>query len=145
MQKLTMKEALDMYDNDSRIQDYIYLYRDGEVIFYIGKSVQPFERLQEHLGQGEDKRCQSFPDQVGKLILNNQPVSLEWRVEIMSLEEIHAKQESSIKIGIDDMEKELIMHFKPCLNDMYNRNPTPLPLHYRKSSGIANEGIKQSQ
>lgn len=143
MIQTTMKEALEMYDNDSRIQDYIYLYRDGETIFYIGKSVQPFERLQEHLGQGEDLRALPFPDAIGKLILSNRPDSFEWTVEIVSLEEIEAKHE--IKLSIDDAERCLIIYYKPCLNEMYNRNPTPLPICYVKSSGIANEGIKQSQ
>src|SRR5215471_2514982 len=79
MRTFTIKEALELDDlNDERYN--IYLYRDSEVVLYIGQSSRPFERLREHLGQGD--RNLYDPDFVGQLMLNNRPASLTWEVQI---------------------------------------------------------------
>ena len=57
---------------------YLYLYRDGEAILYVGKSIRPLERLLQHLGHD----VRSLPDAIGLLIQDNLPNSLFWTVEL---------------------------------------------------------------
>lgn len=136
MLRLTIKEALDQ--DDASYGPHIYFYREGETIFYIGQSVQPFERLRQHLGRG---LLSPGPDAIGNLILDNRPASLSWTVQITPLSEIHAAQASHVKVSITRLERALIEHFKPCINNMGNKHATPLPAKYRPT-GAANEGVK---
>ncbi len=138
----TLRDAMEMLDPESdEGEQYIYFYHEGKTIFYIGKSRQPFERLQEHLGQGDDKRSSPFPDLIGRLILDNRPCSLEWSVTIMSLSELYVAMKLSMELNIDTIEMRLIAHYKPCLNRICNRHPTPLPERYRRQE-ISNKNIK---
>lgn len=143
MKTLTMKDALEMVDQ-SYEQPFIYLYGEQEpgqeeIIFYVGKSIQPFERLQEHLGRGEDKRSLSYPDSVGDFILENLPASLSWFVRIIPLEEFRVEMNEE-RLRIDEVERTLIQKLRPCLNRTWNRHPTPRPAKYCKDE-IANEGV----
>jgi hypothetical protein len=141
MLRLTVREVLECDDQGGELYN-LYLYRDGDVVFYIGQSGQPFERLREHLGQGE--RNLYDPDAIGQLILNNRPASLAWVVEVYSLAEmqgLHGIPVRLDKVALDSMERELIMQRRPCLNRTLNKNRTPLPLRYIKDSAIANEGV----
>lgn len=122
--------------------EYVYLYKHGNIVFYVGKSVHPFQRLLEHLGKYE--RWLSPCDAIGQLITDNFPESLQWIVEIKSLAEIHAEQKSSIKISLADMEQALITSLCPCMNGLGKRGSNPLPDKYNKRP-IANEGVIQSQ
>lgn len=130
----TIGAALEMLDPENdEDEQYIYLYSEGETIFYIGKSRQPFERLRGHLGQGDDKRSQPFPDLIGRLILDNRPYSLEWTVRVIPLSEIHAAlKPPPVSTDIDLIEQELIARFHLCLNRTGNRTPAPLPEKYLK-------------
>ena len=51
MQVMTIREAIEKIDD--AVEQSIYVYRDGKPIFYVGRSDQPFERLRQHLGEGE--------------------------------------------------------------------------------------------
>jgi len=64
MRELTIREALEREDSTSDL--CLYLYRDGKVIFYVGQSEQPFERLRGHLGR-DDRNV--TPDRIGSLII----------------------------------------------------------------------------
>jgi len=142
MQRMTMREAMKMLDPEyDGGEQYLYLYLEGEIVFYVGKSSQPFERLQEHIGQGDDKRSMPWPDPIGRLILENRPASLEWTVQVTPLTELRTQMKLSDRVDIDTVERELIARFHPCLNRTCNRNPTPLPEKYRKFR-ISNAGIK---
>jgi len=141
MRTFTIKEALELDDlNDERYN--IYLYRDSEVVLYIGQSSRPFERLREHLGQGD--RNLYDPDFVGQLMLNNRPASLTWEVQIATLAELQQLLNLPVridKVSLDSMERDLILLYKPCLNRTGNPHRTPLPARYIKESAIANEGV----
>jgi len=85
MQRMTIKEALEVEDaSGCVVYPSLYLFRDGDVVFYVGQSIHPFERLQEHLGQGDP--WLEAPDRLGQLILNNHPASLAWMMEVTALE-----------------------------------------------------------
>jgi hypothetical protein len=51
MLTITIKEALECPPEiwDRAEGHYLYVYRDGEVIFYVGRSESPLDRLDEHL------------------------------------------------------------------------------------------------
>lgn len=64
---LTIKEAV---ENPIDTTDhYLYLYRDGDVIFYVGRSFSPLDRNLEHMGLS----ARSFRDAVGDVIKDNRP------------------------------------------------------------------------
>jgi len=142
---MTMKEALEKTDTSVDGLPWIYLYGEQEagqpaIIFYVGQSAQPFERLQQHLGRGEDRRSSPFPDVIGEFILENQPVSLTWFVQVFGLAEMRAELKQE-RLSINEAERVLIAHLKPCLNRVWNKYPTPLPLRYIRDLDIANEGV----
>lgn len=72
MLQLTIREALECEDEETG-EHYIYLYKEDATVFYVGRSIHPFERLRQHIGQAPRS---PFPDAIGSLILNNRPVSL---------------------------------------------------------------------
>jgi predicted GIY-YIG superfamily endonuclease len=130
MLSVTIQEAL---QGDSESAGHVlYVIRDRRVIFYVGRSVDPLNRLEEHLGHTGRNMYQ--PDRIGQLILKNHPASLIWTIDLYTLEERHSKE-----IGL--AESELIHSLDPCLNFIGNKNRTPLPLRYIKESAIANEGV----
>lgn len=81
MLQLTIKKAMDGAYNT--FGHYIYLYRDGETVFYVGRSQNPFGRLNQHLaleGPG-------YGSSLGDIILDNLPESWEWAFELYTLAE----------------------------------------------------------
>jgi hypothetical protein len=140
----TIREALEAEDEDGMAaSQHLYIFRDGDLVFYVGRSAQPFERLQQHLGQSET--WVTPPDMLGKLILNNLPESLDWNMDVITLKEIqevYASKKVSFIPSIEIAEGEMIAHCKPCLNHTENRRPTPLPDRYLKRRAISNDGIK---
>lgn len=69
MLTFTIREALEGTYNTT--DHYLYLYRDGEVIFYVGRSISPFDRMMQHLG------LEGNSDRLGDVIQNNLPERYE--------------------------------------------------------------------
>ena len=104
----TIREAI--MGDSALAPGYVYVARDGAVIFYVGVSNDPTFRLCQHLGiaggwssytyprkkliQGMEKRDLSIfaiagfrGSQLGTCILNNAPESLEWSFDIYEKED----------------------------------------------------------
>jgi hypothetical protein len=107
-------EAWKVYD--------LYLFRDENVVFYVGRSQTAFTRVWSHLYDGFKGRSL-----VGRFILMNWPRALQFTVELMSSQDAQL-----VAMGhcVDAVEAALIEHFAPCFNDVLNRTPTLLPMRY---------------
>lgn len=100
----------------------LYLFRDENVVFYVGQSQLAFTRVWDHLLGGFHGH--SIP---GRFVWANWPVSMKFTIELMS----------SKSAEFDDMgndlsaaERCLIERWSPCFNVSLNNQPTPLPQHY---------------
>ncbi len=104
MIKQTIREAI--MDDSAIIPGYVYVVRDGDVIFYVGISRDPTFRLCQHLGIADGWNAYTysrkrliqdmengadtsgfFGSQVGACILNNAPESLGWSFDIYEKED----------------------------------------------------------
>jgi len=112
----------------------IYMIRDEDVIMYVGQSVDIQKRLQAHIGF----------DRVGEVICYSLPQSLGWTMELYSLNDCDALL-NDCYLDVDSAEFDIIVHFKPCLNELYNRDKPILPERYYDSKKIVNAGIRQSE
>jgi hypothetical protein len=144
----TVKAALDFqvegYSTNGLHERYpLYLVRDGDVIFYIGQSRSPLNRLQEHMGE----TSRGGLSMLGMLIKAQAPASYEWTYELRKPVECIEYAEEYYRslfpdavslftdtfretLDLDEAEIALIYHFKPCLNARGNPNRTPLPERY---------------
>jgi len=100
----------------------LYLFRDDEVVFYVGQSANPFKRVWEHLLGGFKGRSA-----VGRLILLNWPRSMNFVIELQN-----SQSARFASVGHDPgaAERLLIEELSPCFNDTLNPRPTPLPERY---------------
>jgi len=142
MLKITVREAFE--GTIDTTNHYLYLYRDGETIFYIGRSTCPLERLQEHVGMGAYNRHTS---RLGALILAHLPQSLLWQIELRTVAEcdvlvyryrpeyyawyLQQISKNIVREATEVAEEVLIEHYRPCLNVMGNRQRQALPERYR--------------
>ena len=133
------------YDEPSA---FIYLFRDGGTIFYIGKSVDVYSRIEEHLGM-QGRGYLRGGAKMEYIVNTNRPESLAWEVylyTIVDCEVITGCQYNRESYGRDfamEMaELDMIALHHPCLNTANNPHGTPLPARYIKVTGIANEGVK---
>jgi predicted GIY-YIG superfamily endonuclease len=152
MLTLTIEEALKEYVDTG--EHYLYLYRDGDTIFYVGRSVQPLERLLQHLGRA----LPYAPDEVGQIIQEHMPESLHWTMDLYTLSDCqeavkahqpgnvvafqhYLAQETFRKKAMMIAEEALIRQHRPHLNQ---QNATwydnPLPDRYVKQA-IVNDQI----
>lgn len=121
----------------------IYVVRDSDVIFYVGRSVDPFSRIYQHMGYER-----KLPTNLGRLILDNQPESDEWTFECYSLKDCGSIIRQSLPQGWDEGMKEamikicennaskaegcMIQALNPCLNTLHNDTPSKLPEKYMR-------------
>ncbi|MBK7448629.1 MAG: hypothetical protein IPJ47_04055 [Anaerolineales bacterium] len=100
----------------------LYLFRDEEVVFYIGQSHLAFERVWEHLLNGF--KGHSI---VGRFIWCNWPRSMSFTVELLSSK---FSMFDAIGNDLNASERQLIQQHSPCFNVSLNNQPTPLPDSY---------------
>lgn len=142
MQNTTIGQILD--ETVSREANYhIYLVRENETVFYIGQSSSIYDRLESHLGMD----WRHAPSVLGKLALENLPMSRAWAVELYSLEDCEQRTLEYMTNelgctfytkevyyhaggGVDFAERAFISLYHPCLNTTYNLSPTKLPERY---------------
>jgi hypothetical protein len=62
----------------------IYVVREGDIVFYVGQSHDPVDRLLQHLSHPEAS-FQQLPSALGQLILDNRPGSLAWEIDLMTM------------------------------------------------------------
>jgi hypothetical protein len=97
----------------------LYAFRDGETIFYVGKTVDIYTRLTEHV-TGEWHGGWGGYRPLTELIADNLPDSLDWVIELCST-----------KDDLGDAEAAMIGTMRPVLNTMHNRNGKSLPDKYK--------------
>jgi hypothetical protein len=153
MIKITIRAAFEEFFDTA--EHYLYLYRDGTTVFYVGKSFSPLDRLMEHLAL----YGRSLGSRLGDVINDNFPASLDWTMEMFTLQDCESivkahqfssypfyqrclMQQSPIErdMAIKIAEESLIDHYKPCLNVLARRYRNPLPAKYIKQK-IANDGV----
>jgi hypothetical protein len=100
----------------------LYVFRDEEVVFYIGQSHLAFARVWEHLLGGF--KGHSI---VGRFIWVNWPKSMSLTIELLN-----SKSEQFDDVGNDlnVSERMLIQRHTPCFNVSLNAQPTTLPNSY---------------
>jgi len=100
----------------------LYLFRDEDLVFYVGQSYGAFDRVWEHLRQGFRGRSV-----IGRFILCNWPKSLNYQINLMSSQSIPF---APVQHNLHAAEAELIQRWSPCFNQALNHQPTPLPDRY---------------
>ncbi len=104
----------------------LYLFRDDEVVFYVGQSYLAYDRVWQHIYDGYKARSV-----VGRFILCNWPTSMRFTIELWSSQ---ADRFAGINHYLNAAERSLIEQYQPCFNDTYNLRPTPLPDRYAPPS-----------
>lgn len=100
----------------------LYLFRDQEVVFYVGQSYLTFARVWEHLLNGF--KGHSI---VGRFIWCNWPTSMNFTIELLSS---HSEQFDDVGNDLNASERLLIQRWTPCLNISQNSQPISLPASY---------------
>ena len=145
----TIQEALKM--DSSEFEDhYLYLVRDGETVFYVGRS----KNLLNRLGQVFGYTSPIDTMELRYLYMDNLPQSNAWvfeaftlsdcEEEVMEYERNYSRNfnkeryrkryydperlETSMKIA----QQVLILKYKPCLNTIGNPTPSALPKNYKR-------------
>lgn len=100
----------------------LYLFRDEDVVFYVGQSYLAFARVWEHLLGGF--KGHSI---VGRFVWCNWPRSMNFTIELFSsqFEDFHA-----VGNDLNASERLLIEKWSPCFNISQNIQPTALPESY---------------
>lgn len=133
MIQITIKDVLE--GNIAGIPDQgIYVFRDGDCVLYVGKSIHVLTRLKEQL-----RSISALTD----LIEANKPSSLFWQIEVMTVEEcrLYALKErpNGVYLNLDTAEGVIIRHHQPCLNGSLNLNRGKLPAHIKRHELIPGE------
>lgn len=100
----------------------LYLFRDDEVVFYVGQSQLAFSRIWEHLLGGF--KGHSI---IGRFVWINWPKSMNFVIEMMSS---LSEQFNNVGNDLNAAERQLIQLWAPCFNVSLNNQPVPLPEHY---------------
>lgn len=100
----------------------LYLFRDDDVVFYVGQSQLAFARVWEHLLGGF--KGHSI---VGRFVWVNWPKSMSFTIELLSSQ---SKQFDGVENDLNASERILIQRYSPCFNVSQNTEPTPLPDFY---------------
>lgn len=100
----------------------LYLFRDENVVFYVGQSYLAFARVWEHLLSGFKGHSM-----VGRFIWCNWPTSMSFTIELLSS---RSEQFNIVQNDLNAAEKYLIQQHAPCLNVSLNTQPTALPTSY---------------
>ena len=100
----------------------LYMFRDEDVVFYVGQSYLAFDRVWQHIRDGYKGRSV-----VGRFILCNWPGSMKFTIELRSS---LADDFAAVGHDLNAAEQQLIEQLCPCFNSALNVSPTPLPEKY---------------
>jgi hypothetical protein len=100
----------------------LYLFRDENVVFYVGQSSLAFARVWEHLLSGFKGHSM-----VGRFVWCNWPKSMSFTIELLSS---GSEQFGVVRNELNASERLLIQRWSPCFNISQNHQPTPLPNWY---------------
>ena len=104
----------------------LYLFRDKEVVFYVGQSHFAFARVWEHLLGGFKGHSM-----VGRFVWCNWPTSMSFTIELLSS---RSEQFGLVGNELSPAERLLIQQWSPCFNVSQNNKPTPVPGFYLPSN-----------
>ncbi len=104
----------------------LYLFRDDELVFYVGQSYLAYDRVWQHITDGYKARST-----VGRFVLCNWPSSMSFTIELWSSQ---ADRFAEVDHDLNAAEQLLIQQYAPCFNEVLNRRPTPLPDRYAPPS-----------
>lgn len=104
----------------------LYLFRDEQVVFYVGQSQLAFKRVWDHLLGGFHGHSM-----IGRFMWSNWPVSMKFTIELMSSQ---VEEFAALGHDLSAAERQLIERWTPCFNVSLNRQPTALPLQYRPAN-----------
>ena len=100
----------------------LYLFRDEEVVFYVGQSQLAFARVWKHLLGGFHGHSI-----IGRFVWCNWPRSMRFTIELMSSK---SEQFNTVDNDLNAAERLLIQRWLPCFNVSLNVQPMPLPPSY---------------
>ena len=100
----------------------LYLFRDEDVVFYVGQSHLAFARVWDHLLGGFKGHSL-----IGRFVWCNWPKSMNFTVELLSSQ---SEQFGDVRNELNAAERLLIQRWVPCFNLSQNQQPTPLPNSY---------------
>ena len=100
----------------------LYVFRDNNVVFYIGQSHFAFARVWDHLLSGF--KGHSI---VGRFIWCNWPKSMSFTIELLSS---ISEEFVSVENELSASERLLIQRWAPCFNVSQNIQPKSLPNSY---------------
>lgn len=100
----------------------LYLFRDENVVFYVGQSQLAFARVWEHLLGGFKGHSIT-----GRFIWVNWPKSMNFTIELLSAQD---DQFSHLQNGLNAAEQWLIRQHAPCFNVVHNGAATAVPPTY---------------
>lgn len=125
---ISLKEFLTTAPCPEAWQTYnLYIFRDGDVVFYIGQSYQAFERVWQHIRDAHKGRSV-----IGRFLLRNWPSSLHYTIDLLSAQ---AQRFACVNNDLTAAETALIVQYAPCFNRTMNLRPTPLPAGYVSPNG----------
>ena len=100
----------------------LYLFRDKDVVFYIGQSQLAFSRVWDHLKAGFHGHSI-----IGRFIWCNWPASMRFTIKLLNSQ---SEQFDGVGNDLSASERLLIQRWSPCFNISQNNQPTPVPNSY---------------
>lgn len=100
----------------------LYLFRDDNVVFYVGQSQLAFARVWDHLLGGF--KGHSI---VGRFVWSNWPTSMNFTIELLSSQ---SAEFGVVGSELNASERLLIQGWSPCFNVSQNGQPTTVPASY---------------
>lgn len=139
----TVRKVIDETVEENMEGYFLYLVSDKDVHFYAGRSLDPINRIHQHLAIPGNSRPHMHSSALGYLIKDNMPESYDWTVTFFAIEDFQMYDVPlhNRDYVINNLETALIQVMKPCLNAMKRNYHNPLPDRYEKQK-IANEGVK---
>jgi len=114
---------------DSWLRYDLYAFSETELdaktntsVFYVGQSECAYHRVWQHIQNGFKGRSI-----MGKFLRVNWPTSMNFR---LALFDSQGEQFATVSHDLLAAERVLIEQLRPCFNETYNYEPTPLPTHY---------------
>ncbi|WP_420632064.1 hypothetical protein [Candidatus Leptofilum sp.] len=100
----------------------LYIFRDEEVVFYVGQSQLAFARVWEHLLGGFKGHSIT-----GRFMWVNWPKSMSFTIELLSSQD---ESFNHLHNDLDAAEQWLIRQYAPCFNVTHNSVATAVPPTY---------------
>jgi len=128
MVRLTIAELIDLpdYEIHDRLdgKECVYIFRDEDAVFYIGKSNNPLRRLWQHLAPeilGSWDAGWSKATDIGRFVAANLPEARGWYVDLLTLKDCEQYTVFCLQsLCVDDAEANLIHLLQPSLNREFN-------------------------